>query len=181
MGLIKQGKRDTIEEANIRMHEASRVENEIGLQQNFHKDQQINELSDMVKELLREQQELKEQLNKQSSSSSTRLPKSKVAQATGLQKKASERVPRQDLKLNVMHSANADKQNPREVLNVPLQLKPGEKVDPKDNFKQDKTRQNLLERRRKEKQEEDAHKISAIDQKIENARKRLEEQKKMKS
>ena len=39
----------------------------------------------------------------------------------------------------------------------------------------------MLERRRKEKQEQDAQKVLAIEQKIENARIRLEAQKKIKS
>lgn len=39
----------------------------------------------------------------------------------------------------------------------------------------------MLEKRRREKQDKDAEKISAIEQKIENARKRLDEQNKIKS
>jgi hypothetical protein len=136
----------------------------------------------MVKELLREQHELKEQLNGQENQ--TKKPVRGVRAASkpgGLYKKASERVPRQDLRLNIQRSADAEKANPREHLNVPLQVKPFEKVDPRDNKKQQLTRKNMLERRRKEKQEQDAQKISAIEQKIENARVRLELQKKMKS
>lgn len=39
----------------------------------------------------------------------------------------------------------------------------------------------MLEKKRRDQQEANANKVSAIEQKIENARKRLEEQKKMKS
>lgn len=38
MGLINQGGRDDIEEANIRMQESVKVENEASQQQNYHKD-----------------------------------------------------------------------------------------------------------------------------------------------
>ena len=57
------------------------------------KDQQINELSEMVKELLKEQQYLKDQIitNKQ------QPKKAGGPQSHGLNKKASERVPRKNI------------------------------------------------------------------------------------
>lgn len=139
----------------------------------------------MVKELLREQQDLKEQLNGQHPSKSQRPPAGPAARKGpqgSLNKKSSERVPRQQPRdYHLRGPPSRDKKaNPREALNVPLQVKPGE-GDPKSNLKQVLSRQTHLERRRKEQQEKEKSKLDAIEAKIENARKRLEEKKKLKS
>lgn len=66
-------------------------------------------------------------------------------------------------------------------MNLPLQVKPGTNVNPKSNAKQYQVRKQLLDKKRKEKQDHDQNKIDRIEAKIENARKRLEEKKKIKS
>lgn len=103
---------------------------------NSYKDQQINELSDMVKELMKEQQELKQQLIKRDQLPG--LPKPKGLKAnTGLNKKSSERVPRKGPEYqHVMAPEDVEQKNPRDFLDIPLQVKPGEKVNPKENAKQ---------------------------------------------
>ena len=98
MGLMNMGKQQSLESVVPRSeigntHEpdfdrqlspkAERMEN------NPVKDQQINELSEMVKELLREQQDLKEQLKKQEQTKHSNSIPGKINH-----KKASERVPR---------------------------------------------------------------------------------------
>jgi hypothetical protein len=77
-------------------------------------------------------------------------------------------------------SRDHDRKNPRNELNLGLQLKPGE-GNPKANIKQSHQRKANLEKRRKEKQEQEQSKLDRIEAKIENARKRLEEKKKLKS
>jgi len=173
------------DDLNNRDHLASHNEMPHHLQS--AKDQQINELSDMVKELLREQQELKEQLNRKEDDKKPPIG-SRKAQLGGLNKKSSERVPRQggslvnraEYHFNGPSSRDRESENPRAFLNLPLQVKPGE-GDPKSNIQQQKVRQTNLEKRRKEQQEKEKSKLDAIEAKIENARKRLEEKKKIKS
>lgn len=106
------------------------------------KDQQINELSDMVKELLREQAELKEQLNNSKDPKKGRAPMTKKSSLSGLNKKSSERVPRSSANSNMQReqqikgpsSRERDSENPRGFLKLPLQVKPGE-GNPKSNLK----------------------------------------------
>ena len=109
--------------------------------QQLVKDQQINELSEMVKELLREQQELKEQLANSKIGGKIKPPISfqKKPMQT-LNKKSSERVPRgsgmvdRDQYIKGQASRDRDSENPRAFLNLPLQVKPGE-GNPKQNIK----------------------------------------------
>ena len=58
--------------------------------------------------------------------------------------------------------------------------KPGD-GDPKSNIKQTQLRKNLADKRRKDQQEKEKAKLDEIEAKIENARKRFEEKKKVKS
>ena len=112
-------------------------------QQRVHtKDKQINELSDMVKELLREQQELKIQLdNTGGRPARTGMRKN---QAGGLNKRASERVPRKPISHNTnsmsrehiigpANNKDLELDNPRHYLNKPLSNKPMNDGDPKIN------------------------------------------------
>jgi len=90
----------------------------------------------MVKELLREQQELKEQLNSKDKKPKSGPPLSKKSTNVGLNKKSSERVPRQapGREAHLKMPSSRDREQRKEVLNVPLQLKPGE-GNPKNNLK----------------------------------------------
>jgi hypothetical protein len=102
-----------------------------------YKDQQINELSDMVKELMKEQQELKQQLNRKDHLPGLPRPKTLKPNA-GLNKKSSERVPRKETGSDYQHVMaleDNEQKNPRDFLDIPLQVKPGERVNPKDNAK----------------------------------------------
>ena len=151
------------------------------------KDKQINELSDMVKELLREQQELKNQLdNTGGRPARTGMRKNQVG---GLNKRASERVPRKPVANHMSRehimgpAANKDLEleNPRHYLNKPLSNKPMNDGDPKINQRLTAERTKMLDKRRKEQQDKEKEKLDAIETKIENARRRLEEKKKIKS
>ena len=102
-----------------------------------------------------------------------------------LNKKASERVPRQnplnssqnkDLSLKKEESQSHN----REMVQAGMMPKPGD-GDPKSNIKQTQIRKNLAEKRRKDQQEKEKAKLDEIEAKIENARKRFEEKKKVKS
>lgn len=70
--------------------------------------------------------------------------------------------------------------NPRAYLDIPLSNKPNE-GDPKNNIKKTQQKNKMLDQRRKIQQEKERQKLDAIEAKIENARKRLEEKKKIKS
>ena len=113
----------------------------------------------MVKELLREQQELKIQLdNTGGRPQRTGMRKNQVG---GLNKRASERVPRKLVAHNTNQmsrehiigpSANKDleHENPRHYLNKPLSNKPMNDGDPKQNQRQTAERTKMLDKRRKD-------------------------------
>lgn len=136
----------------------------------------------MVKELLREQQELKEQLAITKNGGKLVKPpisfQKKPVQT--LNKKSSERVPRgsgmveRDQYIKGPASRDRDSENPRAFLNLPLQVKPGE-GNPKQNIKQTQSRQKQLDKKRKIQQEAEQKQLEVIEAKIEQARRRLEE------
>lgn len=73
-----------------------------------------------------------------------------------------------------------DLENPRHFINKPLSNKPGQ-GDPATNQRLIADRNKMLEKRRKDQQEKEKERLDAIEAKIENARRRLEEKKKIRS
>jgi len=73
-----------------------------------------------------------------------------------------------------------DFDNPRNHLNVGLSGKPNA-GDPRSNIKLHTDKKKIGEMRRKQQQDREKERLDAIENKIENARRRLEEKKKIKS
>lgn len=140
----------------------------------------------MVKELLKEQKELKYQLDATTQSNQRSQKRPNIY--GGPNKKASERVPRQINSNQVQKDPFAglnlnndiDLDNPRNHLNVGLSGKPNH-GNPKNNIKLLEDKKKMVEARRKQQQDREKEKLDAIENKIENARRRLEEKKKIKS